>query len=427
MHFKRRTYRSTVIFTVFLAILFANAMPAERGLAQATQTNASARVTSATHYQLIGVYDLAKLNHILGDELPDFLKSSPLPNEFQGRFPAARYPVRLYKVTYASVVPELNNQPTLASGLVAVPETGRAEMPLVSYQHGTVFSANSVPSRPDQSTETRIVLAGFAAQGYVVIGADYFGRGDSTLPDTYLLKGSAEQGNYDMLVAAKAVLNSLGVTSDHQFLLGWSQGGWETMAFLPRLETDGVPVTAAAVASAPVDLSLSLDRWLNNPQPIDAVFLPGVFTLEIEAYSHYHQVPGFDAFAIQPSFLEAARDLYAGKIDFETFYARTPHTLRAFTRPEFRAMVASGVGPYWNAIDADQVYRWRLATPLRTFYGGDDEVTPYTIAMLPQQTQALLGGADTRAIDAGPKADHRAIFVRAVLEGRPWFDSFLTK
>jgi pimeloyl-ACP methyl ester carboxylesterase len=384
-------------------------------------------VSSGTQYQLIGVYDLAKLDHIFGDELQDFMKSSPLPNEFKGRFPAARYPVRLYKVTYASVVPEWNDRPTVASGLVAVPETGQAVMPLVSYQHGTVFDRYDVPSHPDRSMETRIMIARFAAQGYVVIAADYFGRGDSTLPDSYFVKGSAQQATYDMLVAAKSVLKSLGIGVGRQFVSGWSQGGWETMAFLQRLEQDRVHVDAAAIASAPIDVSLCENRWLNNPQPIDAFFLPGVVALEIEAYASYHDVPGFDEFAIQPQYVAPTRDLYAGKIDYATFYARTPHNLTDYTRPEFRATIAAGSGVYWNSIDADQVYRWRQVTPLRNWYGGADEVTPYYIAMLPQQTQAFLGGADTKAIDAGPKADHRAIFVRAVLDQKPWFDSFLTK
>jgi hypothetical protein len=44
---------------------------------------------------------------------------------------------------------------------------------------------------------------------------------------------------------------------------------------------------------------------------------------------------------------------------------------------------------------------------------------------LPQQTQAFLRGAETKAADAGPKADHRAIFVRAVIDQKPWFDSFV--
>ena len=52
-------------------------------------------------------------------------------------------------------------------------------MPMVSYQHGTVFSKDDVPSRPEQSAETRIMIARFAAQGYVVISADYSGHGYS--------------------------------------------------------------------------------------------------------------------------------------------------------------------------------------------------------------------------------------------------------
>ena len=235
--------------------------------------------------------------------------------------------MRLYKVTYASVVPELDNLPTVASGLVAVPETGLADMPMVAYQHGTVFDRNSVPSRPDQSMETRIMIARFAAQGYVVIGADYFGRGDFDLPDSYLVKESAQQANLDMLDAAKSVLAALGVTPSHTFLSGWSQGGWATMVFLERLEGLGVPVTAAAVASGPVDVALSVNRWLNNPQPIDAVFLPGVLALQLQADAFYHQVPGIDALAIRPEYLAVSRDLYAGRIDFESFYAKTPHRL----------------------------------------------------------------------------------------------------
>ena len=73
------------------------------------------------------------------------------------------------------------------------------------------------------------------------------------------------------------------------------------------------------------------------------------------------------------------------------------------------------------------MYRWRRRTPLRTWYGGADEVTPIIIGKLPEQTQKLLGGAPTEAVDAGTKADHRAVFIRAVLDQKPWFDSLLAR
>ena len=46
-------------------------------------------------------------------------------------------------------------------------------LPMLSYQHGTVYGKTEVPSFPDQSGETQLALALFAAQGYLVIGADY--------------------------------------------------------------------------------------------------------------------------------------------------------------------------------------------------------------------------------------------------------------
>lgn len=407
--------------TAFLLVAAAN-LPAP-----AAWADQPAPVVSAVTYEPIGTYDLARLDRVLGEDLRSFMKTPEEAEAFDGLFPPARYPVRLYKVNYPSVVPERGNQPTTASGLIAVPDSGLAEMPLVSYQHGTVFDRNYVPSRPDQSAETRIMIARFASQGYIVIGADYFGRGDSDLPDAYLVKGSAQQANYDMLGAAKAVLAALGVTPGQLFLSGWSQGGWTTMAYLEKLEGLGVPVTAAAVASGPVDVSLTFNRWLNNPQPVDAPYLPGAVTLILMSDAYYHQVPGMAASAIRPEYLDAARDLYEGRIDFETFYARTPPSLEAFTRPDFQADVAASRGAFWERLDARQAYRWKFATPVRTWYGGADEVTPIYLGKLPALTQELLGGAETEAFDAGASADHRGVFMRAVLDQKPWFDGLLAK
>jgi hypothetical protein len=44
--------------------------------------------------------------------------------------------------------------------------------------------------------------------------------------------------------------------------------------------------------------------------------------------------------------------------------------------------------------------------------------------MLPE-TQHLLVGAPVMSLDAGPEADHRAVFVHGVLDQKPWFDSML--
>ena len=65
--------------------------------------------------------------------------------------------------------------------------------------------------------------------------------------------------------------------------------------------------------------------------------------------------------------------------------------------------------------------------PLRTYYGGSDEVTPAVIGQLPEATQKLLGGEPAKAIYAGDHADHRAVFIFGVIDQKAWFDSFFAK
>ncbi|WZO98710.1 hypothetical protein EP7_000298 [Isosphaeraceae bacterium EP7] len=372
-------------------------------------------VSAGVRYREIGTYDVARLNRILTTERLEF-------SEFKVDFPPARFPVKLYRVLYDSVIPERNQRPTTASGLVAIPVTGRDDMPVVSYQHGTVFTRTAVPSHPDESTETRLMLARFAGQGYVVIGADYFGKGESTEPDSYLVKESAQQACLDMLRASREVCTSLQVRQGPLFVSGWSQGAWTTMAFLSKLERVGIPVEAAVTASTPNDLYAIINRWIHAPRDSDAIYLPGLMALQLNAYAEYYGLPDLVDSAIEPAYRQAARDLYGNRITWEQFRAKTPATLNGFLRAEFRASSSLGEGRYWQINRDNQVYLWRSKTPLRTYFGDIDEVVPAFIATLPAGYQDLMGGGSTRAMPAGSQADHRGTFVHAVSDQKSWFD-----
>jgi dipeptidyl aminopeptidase/acylaminoacyl peptidase len=216
------------------------------GLSAVAQKAEFVSVTPTVRYQYIGTYDETRLNKILNDEIPEELGPGL-------SFTAPKNAVKLYRVEYMSVVPEQNNRPTLASGLIAIPATGAKRMPMFSYQHGTAFGKDWVPSFPEKSFETRLAIAQFAGQGYVVIGADYFGMGTSTEKDSYIVLNSQVQASLDMYEAAKLILTKEGISVTDFFIGGWSQGGVITMAYLERLETIGVPVKAAATASAQCD------------------------------------------------------------------------------------------------------------------------------------------------------------------------------
>ena len=201
------------------------------------QDKGAVSVASGVQYEFIGRWDAGKLNTILTEDTPKFFGVTV-------KYTAATNAVNLYRVTYSSVVPERGNRPIVATGLVAVPDIAGAAFPVVSYQHGTVYEKQQVPSFPDQSPETQLMLAQFAGQGYIVIGADYFGMGSSKEPEGYMVKASHQQASYDMLLASRAVLAHLKVASTKLFVGGWSQGGFVAMAFLEKLESAGVTVAA---------------------------------------------------------------------------------------------------------------------------------------------------------------------------------------
>lgn len=375
-------------------------------------------VASGVTVERIGTYDVERLNQILTKEVKAF-------SDFSVTYPRAKYGVTLYRITYPSVIPEQQNRPTIASGLLAIPETGKSEMPVVSYQHGTVFAKTEVPSHPEESMETRLVLAQFAGQGYIVVAADYFGKGESAEKDSYLVKASTQQACLDHLKAAQAVSANLGLHWGPLFLSGWSQGGWATMAFLNRLEEVGIPVKAAATASAPNDLFAIINGWLHAPTDHAASFLPALLALQINAYSEYYRLPGLDESALRPEYRQTARDLYENRITWDQASSKLPSRLTELLREDFIAVGSIGNSPYWQILQDNQAYRWRSVTPLRTYYGGADEVTSSYIASLPVGFQKATGGAEATSVDAGAKANHRGTFVYAVADQKKWFDALL--
>ncbi|MFZ4562471.1 MAG: alpha/beta hydrolase family protein, partial [Bacteroidales bacterium] len=207
---------------LLVLILFAGFLTLLPGCKKEEPTPVQPEVT----WQYIETYDLQKLNHILNVELEDFLATSTMHMaDFQGQFAVPAYPVKLYRVTYPTVVPELGI-PTVASGLVAIPDNGLDSMPVISYQHGTVAAKTACPSYPDSSLETSLMIAQFASQGYIVIAADFIGLGVSDQPHADFVRLSTEQACIDMLNAADKVLKEQKIRKGPLFLHGWSQGGW---------------------------------------------------------------------------------------------------------------------------------------------------------------------------------------------------------
>jgi pimeloyl-ACP methyl ester carboxylesterase len=271
------------------------------------------------------------------------------------------------------------------------------------------------------------MVANFGGQGYIVVSADYFGKGQSPETDSYTVKGSTQQACLDMLYAAQAALPELGVEAGPLLLSGWSQGGWATMVYLEKLQSVGIPVAAAAIASAPVDLFATVNRWVQNPQPIDAFYLPGVVGLQLFTYETYYQWPGFARAAIKPQYYEPMRKLYRNEIKDVDAAAQLPQHAADLLEPHFIATLANSDTHYGRVLEANHAYRWRSTTPVHTYWGAADEVVPEYIATLPVGYQEVMGGAPVTSIGTGEKANHRGNFVAAIADQQTWFAEVLAQ
>ncbi|MGC2775085.1 MAG: alpha/beta fold hydrolase [Bradyrhizobium sp.] len=381
--------------------------------ASLAQDKGPVRVTSDVSYEYLARWDVDRLNKILTVDTPKFAGITVT-------YTAARNAVRLYRITYSSVVPERGNKPITATGLIAVPEISDTTLPMVSYQHGTVYGKQEVPSFPEQSPETQLMIAQFAGQGYLVIGADYFGMGVSTEPEGYMVKASHQQATYDMLRASRAVLDQMKLTSSRLDIAGWSQGGFVTMAYLEKLESAGVPVAAAATASAPVDVFVALNGFLNFPRKNDASWVNSLFILSAFAFENYYSVPGLARSVISDTYYDVARKAY----EREPFdVADVPSDLHKLLKPDYFDAQYFATSSYGRLAAQTQAYRWIIKTPVRNYYGETDEAISTGLGRLAMTYQQAIGAGNGKveAVSTGPTT-HRGTFATAVPQWKAWFD-----
>ncbi len=143
--------------------------------------------------------------------------------------------VSVYRIVYKTSIggKEIN-----ASGLLSVP-VNQGDYPVLSFQNGTNTLNINAPS-VNPSNSSYILVEVLASMGFVVIIPDYPGFGESVnIPHPYLVKDPAITTIADMFYAAEefdaTILDDISILNEY-YLLGYSQGGWATMALHKALE-----------------------------------------------------------------------------------------------------------------------------------------------------------------------------------------------
>jgi hypothetical protein len=438
-------------------------------------------VVIGTHYEALRTEDrrvtIAELSEILTSELDAFNPPSNADTPLYWKeytnptYPTPTNDVDLYRVAYRSTIPEQGNRPTISYGLVAIPHGATGKLPVVSYQHGTLFFKESAPSQAfswdknstadvkygfrekdfyDSCYETRLNVAQFAGNGYVVIAADFFGIGNSVENDSFFVKGSEQQACLGMHSAALGLLASKGlVTEDLDlFLNGWSQGGLVTLSFQEALEARGVRINGVSTASAPSHTDMFAERFIFNPRSYSndgdevpdaewSVFIHQFSSFALGGYTGQTNAP----LELLGGNYELSRKFYMREfVNYPVFSwkgspgNRTPWLsidgveksaiVPQFLDPQVTSSPrAYGQTAYASLIRDVAAGKTKLDSDMLMYYGGADEGSPDSVATIIDTWQRGTYGKTNIEQVRVPYASHRSTLVTAAFGQLDWFNS----
>ena len=332
----------------------------------------------------------------------------------------AQYGAEVVKIHYETIAPW--GGPTLASGVIVLPQGAPGSLPIVSYQHGTVMATNDVPSA---NLEQRMPGIGFASLGYAVVMPDFLGLGESPGFHPYHHARSEATAAVDLLRAARAWCDAAGVAlGDRLFLCGYSQGGHATMALHRELETyhsDEFTVTASAPMAGAHDLSgITLDDFLSGrelPNPYYVAYL-------LAAYQEVYEL--FDAWSdwLLPPYDETLPPLLEARASGGSINLEMPADITKLLQPEaLAAMQTDPEHPLRRALRDNDVHQWLPRAPVRMFHCQADADVPYLNSVVARDTMLALGATAVEWVDPQPAANHGECVLPAFLATMDWFES----
>ncbi len=206
------------------------------------------------------VYQQSLINGLLD------IASASVP-EISNIKPLVTTDVNVYKIVYKTTV---NGNQINASGLICVPVTS-GEYPVLSFQNGTNTVNADAPSNNPANFSYQLVEF-IASMGYVVLIPDYPGFGESSqIPHPYLIKEPTVRSLVDMLYTTKEIGSKEfpGITFKNEYyLLGYSQGGWATLALDKAIEQDynsDFNLKGTSCGAGPYNILQLLEGIINQP------------------------------------------------------------------------------------------------------------------------------------------------------------------
>jgi pimeloyl-ACP methyl ester carboxylesterase len=386
-----RKYSIKILVTVILIIILVTSCQKDDQGPDYSYFVSKEETTTYTTANIISLINLAAGSIPEASSLKSFVKSD----------------VTIYRVVYKTTV---NGVEIRASGLVCVPTTP-GDYPVLSFQNGTNTVNAYSPSEFALNYSYQMIEI-VASMGYIVVIADYPGFGESSdIPHPYLVKEPTVQSLIDMHFAVKEMiagkLEGI-VLKDEYYLIGYSQGGWATLALHKAMELDyssDFNLAGSACGAGPYNISLlfrEMTTITTYPMPVYLGYI-------LNAYTSYNQFTNPVTDIFNEPYASRVSSLYKGLLSSEQINAQLTTSIAGLLNSEFISGFAtsSKYSSVREALNTNSIPAWHSYKPLLLVHGEkDSSVNPITTENLYSSMIAAGTSSDICKKVIIPGADH---------------------
>ena len=314
-----------------------------------------------------------------------------------------QYGYSMYKITYETI--DIHGNTHEATGVVSYPRVDwplspSEAFPIISYQHGTVVERSSVTS----VSGIWILPAFLSGSGYVYIEPDYLGLGDSEGMHPYQIKEPYGTCVVDLIRASKhfSENNSQFSINEQLFLVGYSEGGYATMAahqIIERDYSDEFTITASFPMAGAYSMSeIMVDVMLSFQEYGEPFYFPYVLFSYVDSYPSIGLIN--DYVLEEYLFLEDMFDGYHSSADINDAMPSIPANIMI---PDSVVSFQENYNhPLKEALRVNDLWNWLPEASMYIFHGIGDELVPYQNSVL-AYNQFIENGAENVVLELMPE------------------------